>query len=924
MQRELAEIKIEAFLHDPPGKVPTLWYRRHEDFSTRLVELVLGRAPQHGDRVRKADQYASAVDRTALPRDPVEFCVDFLRHPRIVHPLSGTRYELRPLLDLDPGRIEDEQQRAVQRLVERGGGAGANPERLYWYVWRGLEEALTDQGEVGKLWRYLPADTRIPDHSIWDHMRLTAAFAGASPAPALLLFSFGPVQALIEAARRTGDLWAGSFLLSWLAWRAMRDLVAEFGADAVLFPDLHRQPLVDGWLRERGWTDIPGLSDGSRVASLPNRFLALVPTDEGKRLAQRCEESLQEAGREFARECVGELFEGVAADGPVSRAMRQVEDTLNCQWHVLPWGDDGQGLEERSRRVLDEAIAHFWETRAALSGQTLYRPNRGTYFAVRSGLVEAAHGAAKASRRFTQIDEQGRRCTVCGTREALWQEPAERPRQRLRSLRPEERLCGLCAARRAAPKSGWARGLTGEPVIFPSTHNLAATGFFQEVMKRMARAESPDASGADREVAEAVVTFVQAVAEADRAFATPALIRQARGCGGRRDVAERLVKLPAELLDPATYEPTALEDGALEELGIDRSRAPQAREALQTLMKACDRAGVLPPRAYYAVLVMDGDHMGHWLSGEKAPYIRDVLHEGAMPREHAPYLDRRRPLSSAHQVAVSRALNQFALEVVEPVVEDVHGGVVVYAGGDDALAMLPLQAVLPCVRDLRRLYAGLPLHRGSRAAKRGFESGGGHVRRGGKLWRVMGETATCSIGVAIAHQKWPLRRAIEVARQMEKDLAKRGLERNAVAIALLKRSGGHEHFGARWGAKDGVREPDPVAVLEAVATLIAEGRVSRRFAYALREEARVLWPMKDALRDRAYWLLDRHWRKGSVPFGAAAAKDLAEDLRGLAEFLDGTPLRSGVRAEGREPLDRFVAGLGLAEFIAREGGAGEE
>jgi CRISPR-associated protein Cmr2 len=29
---------------------------------------------------------------------------------------------------------------------------------------------------------------------------------------------------------------------------------------------------------------------------------------------------------------------------------------------------------------------------------------------------------------------------------------------------------------------------------------------------------------------------------------------------------------------------------------------------------------------YYALLAMDGDHMGKWLSGEKSPPIREVLH----------------------------------------------------------------------------------------------------------------------------------------------------------------------------------------------------------------------------------------------------------------------------------------------------------
>ena len=38
------------------------------------------------------------------------------------------------------------------------------------------------------------------------------------------------------------------------------------------------------------------------------------------------------------------------------------------------------------------------------------------------------------------------------------------------------------------------------------------------------------------------------------------------------------------------------------------------------------RGTIEPPRTYYAAIVMDGDHMGKWLSGEKAPALRDVYH----------------------------------------------------------------------------------------------------------------------------------------------------------------------------------------------------------------------------------------------------------------------------------------------------------
>jgi hypothetical protein len=174
------------------------------------------------------------------------------------------------------------------------------------------------------------------------------------------------------------------------------------------------------------------------------------------------------------------------------------------------------------------------------------------------------------------------------------------------------------------------------------------------------------------------------------------------------------------------------------------------------------------------------------------------------------------------------------------------------------------------------------------------------------------------MGIAIAHQKWPLRHALTTAREMERH-AKALLGRNAVAIALLKRSGAHEWFGVRWGSGAEVAERDPLRVLQDVARAIQEGRVSRRFAYALREEARVLWPLKDALGERATWLIRHHALRGQA--AAGTLDRLGADLRWVAETLQqhgGLDDGHGAVA-GSTPLERFVAALGIAEFIGRGG-----
>ena len=80
-------------------------------------------------------------------------------------------------------------------------GAGQRLRRRFLSVWRLLADRL---GEELAWLRHLPADTRIPDHTIWNHLDMTAglhaALSGQGGA-AFLSFSLGPVQPFIAAAR---------------------------------------------------------------------------------------------------------------------------------------------------------------------------------------------------------------------------------------------------------------------------------------------------------------------------------------------------------------------------------------------------------------------------------------------------------------------------------------------------------------------------------------------------------------------------------------------------------------------------------------------------------------------------------------------------------------------------------------------------
>jgi CRISPR-associated protein Cmr2 len=151
------------------------------------------------------------------------------------------------------------------------------------------------------------------------------------------------------------------------------------------------------------------------------------------------------------------------------------------------------------------------------------------------------------------------------------------------------------------------------------------------------------------------------------------------------------------------------------------------------------------PPIYYAILMMDGDRMG------------DHLLRSAGKERHQ---------------ALSSALAHFALDVT-PGIVDGHAGELIYAGGDDVLALLPTETALACAADLNAAFANNWADRFSRET-----------------------SATVSAGLAVVHYKEDLRFALRQARDAEKAAKKGG--RDALQIIVCRRSGEHSKALCPW------------------------------------------------------------------------------------------------------------------------------
>jgi len=403
----------------------------------------------------------------------------------------------------------------------------------------------------------------------------------------------------------------------------------------------------------------------------------------------------------------------------------------------------------------------------------------------------------------------------------------------------------------------------------------------------------------------------------------------AEGFGGecQRQGAE-LVALPRKLMRRHARNASALADakrlpGLLEAARNveDDGAAYQRAQRLvrKTLAQDADKNAEIELETYYALIMMDGDRMGAILSGDEttrtAITYRDSFHPQVQKGfdVHAAkqplikrYGEQKRPISPNRHLAISGALNDFSQTVVRHVVEEEHLGRVIYAGGDDVLAMLPVADLLPCMQRLRHAYSGtvpadenvdwgtLP-KRGQLVCKSGF------AFLNGRLMRMMGATATASTGAVIAHHQAPLAAVLRELRAAEKrakaPVNEGGGGRNAFSLTVVKRSGGALYLTEHWG--------EPLALLGELRDFLRAEGTSRRAVY-----------------NTQAWLTDLPDPKGqpamlesllAYQLARQAKGDAKAPAAGLARRL--AALAAAQPKDGRKWLENF---LGVAEFLARE------
>lgn len=796
--------KLHAFLHDSPDKACNI--ASHELRAAMIKALDRFEPAEFFDK--SADWSASAADRIPFPHHS-KFSEKLADLTAFNHPLG--------IAKLAKGwnfASENEAMAVSQKtrplLLDTDDARAAFI--CAWRFWRNWAS------DSDPRFTFLPADTRIPDHSIWQHMGVTSAFQGALATPdqktafpdeelrpQLLLFSIGPVQDFIAAARSTRDLWSGSYLLSYLISTTLGKIAKEVGPDQVMFPNLLDQPLIDHHLSAEvfeqvtfckqsiaaglGHSTDPQKRQKLLTPSLPNRFLALLParmpvTDIPiEEFVNSLVEDLRNDLREIAK-TVAEFVENHPSkclDFDRKEFDAQVEKLLEVHWQTLPIPESISELQELARIIPEDqeatAVDPFpFAPRMALNAILAMTGNCPPQHPLNTnsgwGLMNASlswlHDGTKAQRPFD------------AWRAGRWESGKNFNKD---SLNGKEEAVMRVNGSASEIESHCKSGLHMSQGTFKKGELLGASTLIKRLWHE---------------------TFLSQALDIDVAKAMPM---------------------------PNTYSIAAGHPFAQDERdGADKKESSEK---------------------YYAILALDGDEMGKWVSGSKSPNMAHCLSPKALKyyQEHAPdFLKAPRAVTPSWHLQFSEALGNFSLHAAQRVVEAFNGRLI-YAGGDDVLAMLPAYEALACARALRGAFRGeqslntigkgrlfnvqqegyLQLHPDS-GAKSGDQA---------KLLSdpvkfpalVPGPAADVSVGIAIAHYKSPLQDVVKAAQAAEKR-AKNDLGRGAVAISLFKRSGEILEWGCKWSIAEG-KDSAGYQLIHALIIALREKRLNSRFPHKL-------------------------------------------------------------------------------------------
>lgn len=290
----------------------------------------------------------------------------------------------------------------------------------------------------------------------------------------------------------------------------------------------------------------------------------------------------------------------------------------------------------------------------------------------------------------------------------------------VQDLRDDERLCAVALVKRLFPYV--AQDTIGWQLIdsFPSTMYLSAIPWLDKTLEN------------NKELAEGFIDETSKSTISLNEYNTK--IKSLTNKAGENKKLQDFIKLDGNCFYPSTLDNDKLWDASTKE----------SREKLKKILK---NEKISP---FYALLLMDGDKMGALLQD---------------------YPDK--------QKEISKALNDFSQKV--PNIVENNDGILIFAGGDDVLAFIPLNKAIKTANMLRRKYQKCFLESLSQIPP-----------------EELLKKATISAAIVYAHNRAPLNLVYSYSQELLANKAKEETGRDALAIAIWKTGGVTIEWASPW------------------------------------------------------------------------------------------------------------------------------
>ncbi|HET8913928.1 MAG TPA: type III-B CRISPR-associated protein Cas10/Cmr2 [Ktedonobacteraceae bacterium] len=623
---------------------------------------------------------------------------------------------------------------------------------------------------------------------------------------AMLMYSLGSVQSFITQARKTRDLWLGSYLYSALMEAAMEGMPVidptHKNAEGIVFPattGLIRRVKDDKYHDDESYK--------KNIPELPNKYVAIYsnPT-RAKDAAQASTRRIEDRWGKI-RDAVWQNVI-VRAMAPHQHASSENFDLT----HV-------KAIWDRQTSKFETSFEIFW---VVVEQNNLSYPEWLEH-------TEHTLNGRKLLRNFVSQQERGEKSTISGEREALsrsesgnvahsrqetrtfWREFSQRLVDSHRvspldiSTDGSERLDAIDTIKRFAMLSETPSAKRDERIIpeqsFPTVSSIATAAFVRDLLIQL---QGPDTN---QKLIPALVDWLAATTAPLNKVnekAIPYLYKLALDTkqDSHFNPVIDILKRDGDCFMPETFRFQRLQkDYDIKDIDEAKRRAAQGDEALKDLLKITDEIGLRRPRPYFAILQMDGDGMGK--------IMRAVSNE------------------SQHQ-GISSTMADFARNHVPLIVERDFFGRLVYAGGDDVLAFSTLRNLLALGDTLQQRYCEI-----MKAELDKHPSGNNKAK----------PAVSASMGIVIAHTYSPLSYVLRSARDAEHN-AKSQYGRNALVVSILRRSGQQTRVGCKWHYDDLHKDAQPMKLFQKFAKLFEDDLLSPKCIHLLLDESPSLIKMR--------------------------------------------------------------------------------